>query len=198
MLVITITMLIKLVDISLLTYTNKITNKCRFLWINSCLKSPSQKNRWIRSFEQCFRCSAGKMLFKINSCNACLYQYENVLMHIVGVGVWVCVCVCLYGCGCGCECLQMSTMRFCSCVRLEPMCWLSGSTLILHSQWAHSMHFFWRSSRDMSTPPYDVDRDQILLCAWIIGKKFDRIMRKVSHARVKWLQNDIAYQMKIK
>lgn len=51
------------------------------------------------------------------------------------------------------------------------------------------MHFFWRSSRVMSTPPYDVDRDQILLFAWIIGKKFDRIMRSVSHARVKWLQN---------
>lgn len=80
----------------------------------------------------------------------------------------------------------MSTIRFCNCVRFEPMCRLSGNDFILHNQCADSMHFFWRSSRGMSTPPND--RAQGSVFAWIIGKKFDKIIRNVSHARVKWLR----------
>lgn len=78
----------------------------------------------------------------------------------------------------------MSTIRFCSCVRFEPMCLLSGKTLILYNQCAHSMHFFCRSSRGISTPPYAL---HALVFAWMIGKKLDNITRNVSHAREKWL-----------
>lgn len=69
------------------------------------------------------------------------------------------------------------------------MCRLSGNTFILHSQCALSRHFLARSSRDISTPPYDCAHGPE--CSWIIGKKFDNIIRNVSHARVKWLQKDL-------
>lgn len=100
-------------------------------------------------------------------------------------------------CVCGCTAVyagvsvpsQTSTIRFCSCVKFEPMCLLSGKTLILHSQCAHSMHFFWRSSRGISTPPYARAEPQGSVFAWMIGKKLDNITRNVSHARVKWLRN---------
>lgn len=82
---------------------------------------------------------------------------------------------------------QISTIKFCNCVKLDPMCLLSGKTFILHNQCAHSMHFRIRSSRDISTPPYDPDDAHGPVFAWIIGKKFDKIIRNVSHARVKWL-----------
>lgn len=49
--------------------------------------------------------------------------------------------------------VQTSIIRFCNCVKFEPICLLSGIDLIFVSQWAHSKHFFCRSSRVISTPP---------------------------------------------